>query len=324
VPQVQFAAAVREALREEMRRSEQVIVLGTYVTTGLHNGGITAGLLREFGPKRVVDTPVAEAALAGIAAGAAMAGFRPFVDVGTLGYALSLMDQVLNQAAKMHYASNGQLAVPVVYWFETCLGGWGVHHSQAIHALLCHLPGLKVVMPAAADDAKGLLKQAMRYDNPVAVVAHPSLFRTTSPIPAGEHLVEIGKARVVRPGADVTVIASGWCVPRALAAAATLADDGVSVEVVDLRSLAPIDWATLAACAETTGRVVVYDQGHRTCGIASTVAAGLQERVFRSLKAPVGVVAAADVPVPFNPALEAQVIPSAEPLVAALRACLSY
>jgi acetoin:2,6-dichlorophenolindophenol oxidoreductase subunit beta len=324
MPDVRFTVAVRDALREEMQRSTRVIVLGPYARSGVQNGGITAGLAEEFGEQRVLNTPVGEAALAGIAAGAALAGFRPFVDVGALGFALSLLDQVTNQAAKVHYLSNGQLAVPAVYWFETCHRGWGVHHAQAIHALLCHLPGLKVVMPSTPYDAKGLVKAALRDENPVAVLAHPELYAVTADVPAGDYAVEIGTARVARSGRDLTLVACGWAVQRAVMVANTLATEGVSVEVVDLRSLVPLDWTTLIASAEMTGRVVVCDQGHRSCGIAATVAAGLQEKAFRSLKAPVGLVTAADVPVPFNLALEDAVMPTEEQLLASARACLRY
>lgn len=322
--EIRYTDAAREALLEEMRRDERIILLGTHVRTAIANGGITAGLLEEFGEERVLDTPVAEAALAGIAAGAAVAGYRPFVVVGDLGYALSLMDQVCNQAAKIHYTTNGQLRAPVVYWFETSFRGWGVHHAQAIHALWCHLPGLKVAMPSIPADAKGLIKAAIRDENPVAVIAHPNLFGTSGPLPDGEQLVQLGKARSMRRGNDITLVTCGWFVQRALEAAEVLANEGVSAEVLDLRSLVPLDWATLTASAETTGRVVVYDQGHRSCGIAVTVAAGIQERAFRSLKAPVGVVAAADVPIPFNLTLEDQVVPTVDRLIQAARGCMSY
>ncbi|MBI4523527.1 MAG: alpha-ketoacid dehydrogenase subunit beta [Deltaproteobacteria bacterium] len=322
--EVRYTEAVREALQEEMRRDERVIVLGTHVRTAIANGGITAGLLEEFGPERVMDTPVAEAALAGIAAGAAVAGYRPFIVIGSLGYALSLMDQVCNQAAKMHYTTDGEISVPVTYWFETSYRGWGVHHAQAIHALWCHLPGLKVAMPSLASDAKGLTKAALRDDNPVAVIAHPNLFGTTSVISDSEQLMELGTAKIVRQGSDITLVACGWFMQRALEAAEKLAVEGVSAEVLDLRSLVPLDWATLTASAEATGRVIVYDQGHRSCGIAVTVAAGIQERAFRSLKAPVVVVATADVPIPFNLALEDRVVPTVDNLVQAAKACLSY
>ena len=322
--EIKYTDAAREALLEEMRRDERIIVLGTHVRTAIANGGITAGLLKEFGEARVFDTPVAEAASTGIAAGAAVAGLRPFVVVGDLGYALSSMDQVCNQAAKIHYTTNGQMKVPVVYWFETSFSSWGVHHAQAIHALWCHLPGLKVVMPAMPADAKGLIKAAIRDENPVAVIAHPNLFGTSGPLADGEQQMELGKAKTVRSGKDITLVTCGWFVRRALEAAETLASEGVSAEVIDLRSLVPLDWASLTAATEATGRVIVYDQGYRNCGIAVTVAAGIQERAFRSLKAPVGVVAAEDVPIPFNLALEDQVIPTVDRLVQAARACLRY
>lgn len=317
------AGAMREALREEMQRDEAILLLGGYVRTGEHNSGTTAGLLEEFGDERVIDTPIAEAALAGIAAGAAIAGLRPIVNIGNLGFALAVLDQVSNQAAKAHYTFNGQVSVPVVYWFETALRGWGVHHAQAIYAMFCHMPGLKVVVPSTPHDAKGLLKSALRDDNPVAFVIHPELYARAGAVEEGEYLVEIGQARLAREGADLSIVTSGWFVPRALEVAEHLAAEGLSVEVVDLRSLVPLDWATVTSSARKTGRVVVYDQGHFSCGVGATIAAGIQQRVFRSLKAPVRVLTSADVPVPYDLGLEEQVVPSTDKLVRAARECLA-
>jgi pyruvate/2-oxoglutarate/acetoin dehydrogenase E1 component len=314
--------AVREALREEMLRNPDVVVLGPYARGGAFNGGITRGLVEEFGEERVLDTPASEAALAGLAAGLAAAGLRPFVDVGNFGFAFSLLDQVSNQVAKAHYTFNGQLSLPAVYWFETAYRGWGVHHSQAVYALLAHLPGLKLAVPSNARDVKGQLRRALRGKDPVAFMVHPELLPSTAPVEETEYFVRIGDARVARAGADVTIVTCGWFVPRALEAAETLGQEGISAEVVDLRSLVPLDWDIVLSSVQKTGRAVVYDQGHYTCGVAVTVAAGIQERVFRALRGPVRVVAAADVPVPYNLRLEDAVVPSTARLLGVVREVL--
>jgi pyruvate dehydrogenase E1 component beta subunit len=319
-----FPAAVREALREEMRRDERVLLLGPYVRSGTTARGMTDGLVEEFGTERVLDSPIAEGAVAGIGAGAAMAGLRPVVRIGNLGYALSLLDQVCNQAAKAYYTFDGQVSVPVVFWFETAVRGWGVHHAQAIHALLLHLPGLKVVMPTTPSDAAGLLRSAIHDDNPVAYILHPDLFdhveevEDQGPLPA----TPIGVARVARPGSDVTVVTCGLFVARATAAAERLLEDGVSVEVIDLRSLVPLDWSAVMTSVERTGRVVVYDQGHRTSGLGVTVAAGIQDHGRHLLRAPVALLTTADAPVPYSLRLGDEVVPTTERLVEVIRECL--
>jgi pyruvate dehydrogenase E1 component beta subunit len=312
-----MASAVRDTLAGEMRRDESIVVLGSYVRSGGFNGGITSGLFEDFGDKRVIDTPTAEAALAGVAAGLAAAGMRPFVDVGNLGFALSLLDQVSNQVAKARYTFDGRLSLPAVYWFETAYGGWGVHHSQAIYALLAHLPGLKVAVPSSGADAAGQLMDALSGDDPVAFVVHPDLLpRPSAP---SARPVRIGQAAVSRTGDQVTIVSSGLFAIRALEAAEKLAKEGIRAEVIDLRSLVPLDWETVLVSVEKTGRAAIYDQGHYTCGMAVTLAAGIQERLFGRLSAPVGVVATADVPVPYSVELESEIVPTVDRLIIAVR-----
>jgi pyruvate/2-oxoglutarate/acetoin dehydrogenase E1 component len=312
--------AIREALQEEMRRDGRVILMGGDVRTS--NSGLTAGLVHEFGEQRLIDLPTAEGAMAGLATGAALAGLRPVVDFGNLGFSLTGMDQITNEAPKVHYKFAGQVRVPVVFLFIYAMRGWGAHHDQAIYALLGQMPGMKIVLPSSPRDAKGLIKAAIRDDNPVSVCVAHELIGVAGSIADPDDVVDIGTATVVRVGEDLSVFASGAMVPRALAAAATMELRGFSVEVVDVRSLVPLDWGTLATSARKTGRVIVYDHGHFTCGFAPTIAAGIQERVFDALKGPVVSLAALDVPMPYSFVLADQIVPPAERLVDAIEHAL--
>jgi pyruvate dehydrogenase E1 component beta subunit len=308
--------AIREALQEEMRRDPRVILMGGDVRTSF--SGLTAGLVYEFGEKRLVDMPTAEGAMAGMAVGAAMVGLRPVLDLGNLGFSLTGMDQITNEGPKIHYKFNGQVSVPLVFLFTYASRGWGAHHDQAIYAVLGHMPGMKVVVPSTPRDAKGLVKAAIRDDNPVSVCVALELVATSGPIPDADEVVDIGTARVVRLGEDLSVFASGAMVARALEAAGIMESRGVSVEVVDVRSLVPLDWDTLTQSAHKTGRVIVYDHGHFTCGFAPTIAAGVQERVFDALKGPVVSLAALDVPMPYNLTLADEIVPTTARLVTAI------
>jgi pyruvate/2-oxoglutarate/acetoin dehydrogenase E1 component len=312
--------AIREALQEEMRRDQRVMLMGGDVRTSV--SGLTAGLVDEFGGERVVDLPTAEAAMAGLAAGAAMVGLRPVVDFGNLGFSLTGMDQLTNEAPKVHYTFNGRISVPVVCLFTYGSRGWGAHHDQAIYAVLGHMPGMKLVLPSTPRDARGLVKAAIRDDNPVSVCVAHELVTSSGPVPEGEELVAIGTANVVRLGEDVSVFASGAMVSRALAAADHLQSRGVSVEVVDVRSLVPLDWDTLTQSARKTGRAIVYDQGHFTCGFAPTIAAGVQERVFDALAGPVLSVAAPDMPMPYSLTLADEILPTTARLITAIEQAL--
>jgi pyruvate/2-oxoglutarate/acetoin dehydrogenase E1 component len=310
-------AAIREALQEEMRRDHRVVMIGGDVRQSV--SGYTAGLLEEFGDERMIDLPFAEAMIAGVANGAAMAGLRPVVDLGNLGFCLTGIDQIANEGPKAYFATGGQVRAPIVYLFDYSSRGWGPQHDQAIYALLGHLPGMKVVVPSNAADARRLVRAAIRDDNPVAVCVAHGLKALESDVPeADDEEFELGRASTVRIGDDVTVIASGQMVHVALDAALTLQSVGVSVEVVDLRSLVPLDWGLLEAAARKTGRVVVVDHGHYTCGFGPTIAAGVQECAFDALASPVRCVAALDVPVAYNRGLADEVIPTVDRVIAAI------
>jgi pyruvate/2-oxoglutarate/acetoin dehydrogenase E1 component len=308
--------SIRRALIEEMRRDPSVIVVGGDVRLSV--SGYSAGLVEQFGEDRVLDFPFAEAAMAGVANGAAMAGLRPVLDLGNLGFSLTAMDQLTNEGPKAHFASGGRVRAPIVYLFDYSSRGWGPQHDQAIYAVLAHLPGMKLVVPSNASDALELLRSAIRDDDPVAVCIAHELKMLVSDVPAHVEPVPLGRANVVRAGRDLSILTCGAMVGRALDAAELMAGRGVSVEVVDLRSLVPLDWATIESSARATRRVVVCDHGPYTCGFAPTIAAGVQERVFDALLAPVISVAARDVPVGYNLQLADQVIPTVGRLVDAI------
>jgi len=285
---------------------------------------VSRGLLEEFGPQRVVDTPIAELGFAGIGVGAAMGGLRPVVEFMTWNFALLALDQIVNSAAKIFYMSGGQLPIPIVFRGPNGAAlQLAAQHSQAWESWLAHIPGLKVVSPATPADAKGLLKSAIRDNNPVVVLEGEMLYNTKGEVPDGEHLVPIGAADVKRPGNDLTIVCHSKTVVPALRAADLLAGEhGVSAEVVDLRSLRPLDEATLLASVAKTGRCVVAEEGWPHCGIGAQVVDVIQREAFDSLDAPVVRVTQADVPMPYNKQLERAAKPSPERIVAAARRVL--
>ena len=323
VAEKSYARALNEALAEEMRRDRSVYCLGEDVGQAGGVFSVTRGLQEEFGPRRVRDTPISEAAIAGLAVGAATLGLRPVVEIMFADFFGLCMDQVVNQAAKMRYMFGGQICLPVVFRSQ---GGGGVsagpQHSQSLEAWFLHVPGLKVVMPSDPADAKGLLKSAIRDDNPVVFIEHKALYRTRGEVPDDERLVPIGEAAVRRAGNDATLIALSALVQPALEAAEELAGRGYSVEVIDLRSVSPLDWTCLAASIRKTGRVVVAHEAVKTGGIGAEVAARISEELFDSLDAPVARVGAAFTPIPFNPELERAVLPGRADLVRALERVL--
>jgi pyruvate dehydrogenase E1 component beta subunit len=321
MPTLTYRDALNQALREEMQRDPNVFLIGEEV--GVYQGAykVSRGLLEEFGARRVVDTPIAELGFAGVGIGAAMTGLRPVVEFMTWNFALLALDQIINSAAKMCYMSGGQLPIPIVFrgpnGAALQLGG---QHSQAWDAWLAHVPGLKVVTPATPADAKGLLKSAIRDNNPVIVLEGEMLYNTKGEVPTGEHLVPIGSADVKRPGTEVTIVCHSKTVVPALKAAELLAGEhGVSAEVVDLRSLRPLDEATLVASVSKTGRCVVAEEGWPHCGIGAQVVDIIQREVFDALDAPVLRVTQADVPMPYNKILERAAKPSPEKIAAAAR-----
>jgi acetoin:2,6-dichlorophenolindophenol oxidoreductase subunit beta len=315
-----LSQAVNEGLREEMRRDERVIVIGEDVARAGGVFKVTEGLLDEFGPQRVRDTPISEAAITGIAVGAAMAGSRPVVEIMFGDFLCLAMDQIVNQAAKARYMSGGRWHVPVVV--RTTLGAgrsMAAQHSQSLHALLAHIPGAKVAVPSSPAEAKGLLKAAIRDDDPVIFFEDKLQYREKGPVPEGEIVIEFGRAAVKRPGTDVTVVATSSMVGVALEAAERLSADGVDVEVIDVRTLTPLDIDSIVESVRKTSRCVVVDEGHTRFGATAEIAATVGRDAFFSLEAPVQRIGALDVPVPFSPILEDITIPGPDTLVDCIR-----
>jgi pyruvate dehydrogenase E1 component beta subunit len=323
MPTLTYRDALNQALREEMQRDASVFLMGEEV--GVYQGAykVSRGLLEEFGAQRVVDTPIAELGFAGIGVGAAMAGLRPVIEFMTWNFALLALDQIVNAAAKMLYMSGGQLRMPIVF-----RGSNGAalqlssQHSQAWESWLAHIPGLKVVAPATPADAKGLLKSAIRDNNPVIVLEGEMLYNLKGEVPEGEHIVPIGKADVKREGTDVTLICHSKTVSVALKAADQLAEQNVSAEVVDLRSLRPLDETAIVASVVKTNRAVVVEEGWPHAGIGAQVVDIIQREAFDHLDAPVQRVTQADVPMPYNKHLERAAKASPEKVAAAARRVL--
>jgi pyruvate/2-oxoglutarate/acetoin dehydrogenase E1 component len=314
--EITFQQALEEAVAEEMRRDRRVFTMGT---------DFTGNPAKEFGTDRVRFTPISEAALTGMGLGAAGCGFRPIVNWRMVTFSFVAMDQVVNQASKIRYMFGGQADFPVTYRCTTGGGiGLAAQHTQSPYSMWMHLAGLKIILPATPADAKGLLKSAIRDNNPVVSFECSRLATHTGPVPDGDHLVPIGLAEVKRPGTDVTIIALAYYVGEALAVAEELAREGISVEVVDPRTLVPMDVLTLRASARKTGRVVIVDEAPATCSAASEISAMLVEDpdTFHVLKAPVRRVCAAPVPVPYSPTLEQAALPRRENIVAAVHETL--
>ena len=315
-----FAEAVREALAEEMRRDPRVVILGEDVAEAGTPFKVLSGLVEEFGKARVIDTPISEAGFTGVAVGAAMTGMRPVADI-MFGDVLTLtMDQVVNQAAKIHYMSGGKLNVPMV--LRTTMGAArrsAAQHSQSLHVWLGHVPGLKVVLPSTPYDAKGLLKTAIRDDNPVVFIEDKMMFRMKGPVPADDYTIPFGVADIKRAGTDVTIVATSSMVQTALGAALTLEDAGISAEVIDPRTISPLDRATIIASVKKTSRAVVVDEGHLQYGVTAEIASIIADEAFYYLDAPVKRLGAMDVPVPFSPPLEDVTVPTEDAVVAVVR-----
>jgi|TARA_Y100000310_G_scaffold328283_1_gene396190 pyruvate dehydrogenase E1 component beta subunit len=316
--EISFNRAIVEATREEMLRDETVFVMGEDVEAGLT--GKTGGLIDEFGPERVRDTAIAEVGIVGTAIGAAAAGMRPVAELMFWVHSYMAMDQIINQAAKMRHMFGGQGKLPLVIRGSAVTGA-SAQHSDSVHAMFMHVPGLKIIAPSTPYDAKGLLKSAIRDDNPVLCFEAGNLGGLRGPVPEEEYTVPLGVADVKREGSDVTLVAISGMVPRALAAAEALAEDGISVEVVDPRSLAPLDTDTILASVKKTGRLVVADEAQPTCGASAEIAALVAEDddTFECLKAPVQRVARKPVPVPFSPPMLRFMTPAKDTIVSAIR-----
>ena len=300
-----YRDALNQALREEMARDDSVFLMGEEV--GVYQGAykVSRGLLDEFGPLRVVDTPITELGFAGVGVGAAMVGLRPVIEFMTWNFALLAVDQLVNSAAKMRYMSNGQVGVPAVFRGP---GGAALQlaaqHSQAFESWYAHIPGLKVVMPATPADAKGLLKSAIRDDNPVVFIEGEMLYNTKGEVPEGEHIVPIGRADIKREGADVTLVCHSKSVSVSLKAAEQLAADGINAEVLDLRTIRPLDTMAVLDSVAKTHRCVVVEEGWPFAGVGAQVVDTIQREAFDELDAPVLRVTGADVPMPYNKQLE--------------------
>jgi pyruvate dehydrogenase E1 component beta subunit len=312
LPELTFAQAVNQALAEELRRDPTVFVIGEDVAEAGTPFKVLAGLVEEFGPQRVLDSPISEAGITGLGVGAAMTGMRPVVDIMFGDFLTLVMDQLANQAAKAHYMSGGKLKVPLT--LRTTMGATrrsAAQHSQSLQAWVAHVPGLKVALPATPADAKGLLKSAIRDDNPVVVIEDKMDYTVKGEVPDDEDfLIPLGVAEVKREGEDVTIVATSSMVRVAFAAAEQLEADGISAEIVDPRTLSPLDEDTIVRSAEKTGRAIVVDEGHNRYGVTAEIASVIADRAFWSLDAPVKRLGALDVPVPFSPPLEDVTVPT--------------
>jgi len=312
-----YVEALNEALREEMLRDERVFLLGEDI--GIYWEGafkVTKGLAKEFGTERVRDTPISEACIVGAAVGAAMTGMKPVAEI-MFGDLLALaMDQIANQAAKIHYMFGGQLKVPVVVRSPFGVSrSIAAHHSQSLEAWFMHTPGLKVIVPSTAYDAKGLLKTAIRGDDPVMFFENKLCYTTKSMIPDEEYLIPFGKADVKREGNDVTVFATFWMVHQVLKAADVLAKRGIEVEVIDPRTLVPLDKEAIIKSVKKTGRILIVEEDCKTCGVGAEIAAIVAEEAFDYLESPIKRIAEPDTPIPFSPVLENYVIPDHQAIV---------
>jgi pyruvate/2-oxoglutarate/acetoin dehydrogenase E1 component len=316
--EMMYAEAMATAITEEMQRDSDVIFYG-------QNLGMTDRdpLVRKFGKTRVRITPISETAEMGIAVGAAFTGLRPVVELWMSEFMLVAMGQLLNEAPRLRYMSGGQVKVPLV--FKAGYGfaaGWAGQHSNCIYHTMMGIPGLKVALPSSPADAKGLMAAAIRDDNPIMYLHHYMLMLDKGPVPEGDHVIPFGVADVKRAGSDVTIVATGWMVTKSLAAAETLAKEGISVEVVDPRTIAPLDVDTIVQSVKKTGRLVLVDQATRHASVAAIIAGEIAERGFQYLKAPVRMVTALDTSVPYSEPLEKYVLPNEEKIIKAVRSVL--
>jgi pyruvate dehydrogenase E1 component beta subunit len=320
MPVITYRDALNQALREEMQRDDRVFLMGEEV--GVYQGAykVSRGLLQEFGEMRVVDTPITELGFAGVGVGAAMVGLRPVIEFMTWNFALLALDQVVNSAAKMLYMSGGQYPMPMVFRGPNGAAlQLSAQHSQAWESWLSHIPGLKVVTPATPHDAKGLLKSAIRDDNPVCFLEGEMLYNTKGEVPEEEYVIPLGKAEVKRDGGAATIVANGKMVVAALAAADQLAKEDIAVEVVDLRTVRPIDSETIIGSVRKTNRAVVAEEGWGTSGIGGTIVDTIQRECFDDLDAPVLRVHQAEVPMPYAKGLERAAKPDAGKIVEAVK-----
>lgn len=321
--EIMYRDALREAIDEEMARDKTVFIIGEGIAERGGSYKVTEGLLEKYGPKRIRDTPIAEAGMIGVGVGAAIAGARPIVEILYIDFAMLGMDMIVNQAAKFRLMTGGDGRVPFIMRTQGGTGGGvAAQHSQSLEAMFYHIPGLKVVMPSTPSDAKGLLKYALRQPDPVMFLEHKHLYMTKGMVPDGEHIIEFGKGDIKRPGKDVTVIAWSNMVPRTLEAAEKLAAEGIEVEVIDPRTLVPLDKEMILTSVAKTNRAVIVQEAVRRGGVASDIASIIQEEAFYHLDAPIEIVAGLNIPIPFNLELEKASVPQVDDIVAAVKRCL--
>ena len=319
--EITFGQAIREALAEEMRRDPKVFIMGEDVAEAGTPFKVLAGLVDEFGPARVIDSPISEAGITGIGVGAAMTGMHPVIDIMFGDFIGLAMDQIVNQAAKVHYMSGGKLSVPLVV--RTTLGATrrsAAQHSQSLHAWVSHIPGLKVALPSTPYDAKGLLKTSIRDGNPVIFFEDKMMYQLKGPVPEGDYTIPFGVADIKRPGKDISIIATSSMVQVALEAANRLEQAGISAEVIDPRTTFPLDKETLIESAKKTSRALVIDEGYERYGVTAEIASVIADGAFYYLDAPVKRMGAMDVPIPFSPVLEDMTVPTATSVAQMARA----
>ncbi len=322
--QLTMSEALNEAIRQQMQADPGVFVIGEDI--GMHGGlfGVTKDLLAEFGPQRVIDSPISEAAITGMGIGGALVGCRPIVELQIFDFVTLTMDQLANHAAKWRYMSGGQVSVPMVLRGPISNGiGMAAQHSQSLEAWLVHTPGLVVIMPSTPHDAKGLLTAAIRDPNPVVCLEKRLLYSRPGPVPAAPYEIPLGQGEIKRPGSHATIVATGMCVHQALQAARTLAREHIECEVIDPRTLKPLDLPTILTSLDKTGRLVVVNEGARSGGYASEIVARVIDNAWNSLKAPPQRVTATDTPIPYAANLERAVLPSVEAIDTAARQTLA-
>lgn len=320
---LQYREALREAMSEEMRKDENVFLLGEEVAN--YNGAykVSQGMLDEFGPKRIIDTPIAELGFTGIAVGAAMNGLRPIVEFMTWNFAILAADQIINSAAKMLQMSGGQVGCPIVFrGGNGTAGQLGATHSQSFEAFYAHVPGLKVITPSTPYDAKGLLKSAIRDNDPVLILESEKMYGDKGEVPEGEYIIPIGLADIKLAGTDVTIVSFGKIIKEAHAAAEELAKEGISAEIIDLRTIRPIDYGAVVASVKKTNRLVVVEESWPLASIASEIAYHVQHYAFDYLDAPVKRVMQSDTPFPFSPSLMPEALPNVARIIAAVKAVM--
>ena len=317
---IMYREALNEALREEMHRDPTVFLMGEGIAGRGGSYKVTVGLLDEFGARRVIDTPISEASFTGCGVGAAATGMRPVVEILFIDFTSLIIDQIVNQAAKYRFMTGGRGRVPMVLRTQGGSGnGLAAQHSQSLEAWYYHVPGLKVVMPATPHDAKGLLKTAIRDDDPVVFIEHKLLYMTKGYVPADEYTIPFGRADIKRPGRDVTLVTWSGMVQRVLAAAELLADDGIDVEVIDLRTLVPLDKEAILESVRKTEHVVIVQEAVRRGGVASDICSIIQEEAFDYLNAPIRILAGKNTPIPFNLNLERACVPQEQDIIDAVK-----